>query len=82
MTAVTVRQLQLLRVVHDGGERDARSIDITMSSRHGPSHATVRCELLELAGAGLVEVEGDRGVGGTWTLTPLGRDILASSQQE
>lgn len=75
-SVVSERQLRLLQVVDEGGESDARVIDLVMSTRHGPSESTVRAELLQLAAEGLVVVDEGRGVGGTWTLTAAGRQVI------
>jgi hypothetical protein len=76
VTDVTERQRELLRVVHDLGEGDARYIDVVMCSRHGAGEISVRDELVMLEGAGLVESDQSRGVGGTWALSPGGRKLI------
>lgn len=82
MKAVNNRELLLLRVVEEIGVGDARSIDLVMSARYGPSQSTVRSELIELADAGLLQVDEERGVGGTWFLTALSHGLLEGDHQD
>ena len=70
------RQYDLLRLVAVAGGDGARLIDLEMSARHGPSETTVRAELLDLAAAGFIEVDEDRGVGGTCAPTKRSRHLL------
>jgi len=65
------RQMQLLRVVQEGGgDWDARYIDLTMGRRHRPIGVTVLKELqaLELAGLVVSDVS-ERSIGGRWAIT-------------
>jgi hypothetical protein len=72
------RQVHLLEVVAEGGgSRDARQIDLTISSRHGPAETTVLRELEELESLGLVTHDLSRsGVGGKWSVTDLAQPYL------
>lgn len=71
------RKRLLLAIVREGtGRWDARTIDILLSSRHGPSSETVRHELHELLASGLVVVDQSSGVGGLWSITEEGQQVL------
>jgi DNA-binding IclR family transcriptional regulator len=68
---LTDRQVKLLRVVAEGaGKWDARWIDVTMTTRYGPSDGTVMRELKALEALGLVAMDPSTGVGGRWSVTP------------
>jgi hypothetical protein len=78
--SLTERQVRLLRIVAEGGgKRDARQIDLTISSRYGPGQTTVLGELEELKLLGLVTTEKSRGgVGGRWAVTQKAQPYLTS----
>jgi hypothetical protein len=64
-----------LAVVAEGdGKWDARWIDLTVNSRHGPGEGTVLRELEALQRLGLVTRDDSRsGVGGRWKVTAIAR---------
>ncbi len=76
------RNRLLLTIVREGtGRWDARTIDVLLSSRHGPSVETVREDLLRLCEQGLVVVDESKGVGGLWSITEKGEQALAEGTQ-
>jgi len=77
-TPLSDRQLKLLAVVAEGdGKWDARWIDLTVNSRHGPGEGTVLRELEALQRLGLVTRDDSRsGVGGRWKVTATARQYL------
>jgi hypothetical protein len=72
------RQVKLLGIVAEGtGDWDARWIDITVDSRHGPGGTTVLRELEVLQRLGLVRRDDSRrGTGGRWAITDTGRTYV------
>lgn len=73
------RLLDLLRLVRDGaGRRDARTLDIYLSAQHGASLHTVREELVELEGRGLVAraPDSEGGTGNRWSITEAGESAV------
>jgi hypothetical protein len=77
-------QLKLLAIVAEGGGNwDARWIDITIDSRHGPNETTVLRELETLERLGLVLCDNTRsGVGGRWAVTEAGSAYIAATGTE
>ena len=77
-TPLSDRQLKLLVVVAEGGgDWDARWIDLTVNSRHGPGEGTVLRELEALQRLGLVVRDDSRsGVGGRWKVTDSARPYI------
>lgn len=79
--ALDARFLTLLALVRDGaGQRDARHLDLQVSTRHAPrDDATVLDELVELERRGLVRREAD-GTGYRWAVTSAGSAALAEQR--
>jgi hypothetical protein len=71
------RFLALLALVRDGmGPRDARQLDLLISSKHEPREGgTVLDELVELERRGLVR-SGEGGTGYNWSITDAGSEAL------
>lgn len=76
------RLYELLRLVRDGaGRRDARTLDMYISTKHEPRpRHHVRDELLELEHRGLVHrlPDSNGGVGNRWAITAEGLEALES----